>query len=396
MSGTILIWEWGAGLGHVAKLAGLGRAIARRSQGRIHYVAKSLHPEMPAEVAERTLMAPRIESAVERIGRPSTLADMLHNGGFGSIETLIHAIGAWRDLYDLLKPRIVVCEFAPFALLAAQGLSMPVVQFGTGWHIPPPGSVIPPYRHEPPDDEQGFVLLQERLLDNINAALEAHELGSLPRLSALFERADHTVLTTVAELDHFDRTEGVAYLGALETGLGRRREVAWPASRHDGILAYLKPFPGLRPLLHALADSDRPVIVHAAGKAHDTARHFANHQLQVHRDPVSVPADRPPALVISHGGHGLVQETLLAGIPMLLLPQHQEQRINAANAVAIGGAISLDGRESRIGQSGFTARIEELIAGSACSCAARRFARRYRSHDPVEQTDRLAADIMRL
>lgn len=386
MSRTLLIWEWGAGLGHIAKLAGLGRALSQQDRGDIWYACKALHVMAPPDLASRTLMAPRLRPHVERIYKPRTFTDTLFNGGFGSVDTLNIAIRAWRDLYELVRPDLMVFEFAPLALLAARGFPARKVQFGTGWHIPPGGDVIPDYRHFPINNPASAVSHQSRLLANANSALEESDLPLLSRLPELFEDVDLTLLATKAELDHFDRPERTEYSGSISSGISHRTTAQWPDCRTPRILAYVKPFPALRELLHALASGPYSVVVHAAGEAYQVARHFAGPRISIHKNPIRLHSGFPPDLVVSHGGHGMIMESLMNGIPMLLLPQHQEQRINACNAMVIGASQTIDADDESQYSEQFLATIEKLLECAAYRESAERFARKYSQAGPQART----------
>ena len=68
-------------------------------------------------------------------------------------------------------------------------------------------------------------------------------------------------------------------------------------------------------------------------------------------------------LFVSHGGMSSVNESLYFGVPMLLFPQIQEQKINAARVEALGAGIWL--RSKSLHQAYMKQLVETIIANNS-------------------------------
>lgn len=391
----LLVWEMGQGLGHLGQLTGLGRELARRGH-QVWYCYRWFHPRLPVDVARRVLQTPRISYGGERVRKPATFVDMLHNGGFGSAATLASAIRAWRELYALVGPEIVVFDFAPLALLAARELPVHRVQIGNGWYVPPLADPVPAYRDTDREDPDPGGIVETGLVERVNTVLADTGLAPLASLSRLYADVDRTLLTTLPEFDHFRRAENAVYTGPLPTILDAGADMSWPRRAGPRIFAYLKDFPSLRTLLRILAGGRYAVIVFAAGKAYEIARHFTGDGLVVSRSPLAMARMAEADLVIGHAGLGMTVEILRRGLPMLLLPQHQEQRINAANAVALGAALQPEAADSTPSRAEYARLVDQLLSDRRYRRAAENFAARYRHLEAEEQLARVAGDIERL
>ncbi len=361
MKRILLTWELGSGLGHVIPLSDLGQHLAEALGVDVWYCFQSLHPQLPPKLFRRMLQAPGLQPASKPITRPCTFSDMLHNVGFDHESHLHGGIRAWRDIFSLVKPDLLIGEFSPMALLAARGLSMARVQVGTGWHVPPPGHPIPAYRHLPCHDPEQQAAMEIDILKRVNHVLAGFNAPPMANLGEFFQEVDLTALSTTPEFDHFDRPEPPLYLGHSPARPRHLESPTWPPGDGARIFAYLKPFAGLTNLLRQLANGRHRVIIHAAEQAWDSARHFSGPNVVVSRQPVAIDSLADADLIISHAGHGLIHETLALGLPMLLLPLHREQQVNAGNARQVGAALSIDCTGPAADGTNFETAIKQLL-----------------------------------
>lgn len=377
--GTFLLaWEMGAGMGHLANLA----PVATRLKERGHQVVAALRDVSlaPRLFTGTTFVAAPAshQPAAGAIAEPSSFAELLFNSGWGDAGTLEGLVGAWRHLYELVAPDVVVTEFSPTALLAARTTSARSVVIGTGFYCPPDVSPLPdlrPWRNNYPDRLR---MTEERVLSTVNRTLAKLGAESLSRLSALHAEVDANVFATFRELDHYPERQGATYRGTWARVPGKKLQ--WPEANGPRIFAYLRPFPAFRALLDALRERGCPTVMHLVGVPTEPLVRFGAPNIRFETDPVDIEtAARECDLAILYAPHDTTAELLLAGKPLLLVPQHMEQTLVARNARRLEAArvVSMkDGDEVVTG-------LREVIEESRFADAARAFADRYAGHDPA-------------
>src|SRR5262249_12877698 len=97
--------------------------------------------------------------------------------GLADADALQMLLAAWDRLFALVKPDVVVADYAPAATLAAR-TRLPVILVGTGFTVPPAELYHFPLLHRaaPPAWRAGA------LVATVNAALRRSRLPVLDRL----------------------------------------------------------------------------------------------------------------------------------------------------------------------------------------------------------------------
>ena len=119
-----LAWELGGDAAHAGRL----RVIARALISRGHAVSLSVRDLGPArrlfgDLDVKMLQAPLwLHSTAQHA---SSLAEIMLASGYREAQTLDALVRGWRSALELLRPDVVVAEFAPTALLAARTLDIP-------------------------------------------------------------------------------------------------------------------------------------------------------------------------------------------------------------------------------------------------------------------------------
>lgn len=352
---ALLACETGTGRGHVVTLAGAAQALAGRfdcvaALSRLEYASVlALHC---TAVHQAPVMARRPDAEVlaarpgqplrdlpDLGGRPVLWADSWVNWigrrGFRNVDLLRAQVRFWQDRIWKTGASLVVADYAPSALLAARALGVPSVVVGTAIGIAPPEMPRFPILSPVP----GGVLLDE----DQTAALISEAIAPLggPPLARLAELYTATLPLArgFAVWDPYAEWRSQRLLLPLET--------APPLAevRGDCVFAYLSTTEFQEPaIVEALRRLPLPVLMFAPGLAADQAAALcaANPRLTI--SPVPLPVEqitRRARIMLNAGQAGTAAMAMLAGIPMLALPQHNEHAANARGAAKSGGHLML-------------------------------------------------------
>jgi UDP:flavonoid glycosyltransferase YjiC (YdhE family) len=383
-------WEFGAGLGHVARLRPIAAALQERGF-RISFGLRQTGATgaLPSDWPVWAAAVPGAAAVPDRLREPATFADILYNDGLTVTAERRGAIRAWRTLYDTLQPDLLVCDFAPYALLASQGLRMPRVLLGTGFACPPDQVPLPDLRAWQDHYPERLRRTEAEVTAALNAQLEAQGEAPVRGVGELYARADAHLLTTFAELDHYPERPAATppdYRG-IWSDLGGASP-AWPDGDGRRVFAYLKPFRGLSRLLDQLEASGAAVVVFTRAPL-DPSR-WRRGTLRLTSEPVAMDAALADCdLAICHGGHGTVGSALLAGVPLLVLPFNVEQYHTGERVQSLGA-----GRSATLDDpGGIEEALAALLAGGATREQARRFAARYRDFDSAAALEGVVATL---
>ena len=205
MAKLLFAWELGGGSGHVAQIA----ALAGRMLAAGHSVVVALRE--PARAAglldgERvTVLQSPYKPPTNQNGvcAPRTFAHVLWNAGFGDPAELQARAEAWARLIDSVGPDLIVFDHAPTALLAARGRQVKRAVIGNGFCCPPDQTPLPDLRPWMPPEAAALLDDERRALDSMNRVLERRGAAPLERVAQLYGKVDETLLTTLAEFDHY-------------------------------------------------------------------------------------------------------------------------------------------------------------------------------------------------
>jgi UDP:flavonoid glycosyltransferase YjiC (YdhE family) len=380
MATFLLCWEIGGGLGHVGRLA----PVARQLAGRGHRVAVALReprhgptlfPGSPLFTAPQEMTA-----RDDQIAEPSTFADILHNAGASDEEELKRIVRSWLAIFDEVRPDVLVLDFSPLALLAAQGYSAKTVLLATGHACPPDVAPLPdccPWRNSYPDRLRRT---EQQVLDTLNKQLAALGQPPLERVAQLFTRTTANWLTTFPELDHYQQRPAGQheYVGVWSHIPGE--EPVWPRGKGLRVFAYLTTMPTVGHVLAKLERRGLPTL--AFVPAADALRlPSVRGSVRVSRGPLDIRFVLNQCdLAVVHGGHATAQ-FLLAGKPVLALPLSGEQQCVASNIARLGAGDWLHPDQVEA----LPQVVDKLVQDDRYRTAARRFAQRYAAWTPERQ-----------
>lgn len=379
MARVVYVWEMGGGYGHIARFVPVARELRQRGHEVIFVLKDLAHIErLLSESGFPYLQAPVRWPGLQKIPPANSYAEILRNSGFAETSGLLARAKAWRTLFGLLAPDLLLFDHAPTALLAARGLAKPRALFGTGFFSPPRMSPLPSIRPWLRLSEKVLLNSERQVLNVTNAVIEEIGGSKLDKLADLFD-IEEDFLCTFPVLDHYpDRVNARYWAPILEQEDGA--EPIWPEACERRIFAYLKPqYPAIETILKQLGKCSWPVLMHVPGVPPAWLRAFNSEHLRIDPRPINMrQAVEQCDLAICHGGAGTISAMLLGGKPLLMLPMHVEQALSARRVEAMGAGVVI-GEEVK--KPNIKAGILEIMSKQQYAESAAKFARHYSAFD---------------
>lgn len=385
----------GADYGHVIRLATLARELARRGHEPTLALRDLTHADaLLGHEPFTVLQAPLWLGDVTGLVQPASFAETLLRVGFLHPQALTGVARAWRALVAMCAPDLLVCDYAPTALLATRGLGLARINIGESFGVPPRTQPMPIYRPWRPEPPARVAQAEQHALNGANAVLTRLGLPTLRCLAELME-VDDEIITTFAEFEQYPGRVGGHYAGGMsDPGQGVPPE--WPLVDGPRVFAYIKP--GTRdfePVLKALRALEVAAVVHAPGMS--TAmqhRHLAANIRFSERPLRMVDVCRECDIAICHAGANTVQALVVSGKPLLLLPTHVEQMMTAKAVQHLGAGLVVDYERPA---PDYRKLMKRLIDEPAFAAAAQAVAARHVDDDPAARlaavADRIEAVI---
>jgi len=384
MATILLTWELGAGLGHLMNLRPIAGELSRRGH-RVVAAMRDLSLARQMLGAELTfLQAPFKHQRMQEINPCCTFAQLLHNIGFCDVDELTTMLGAWRAIFDYVRPDLIIFDHSPTALLAARGSPARKAMIGTGFCVPPDLTPYPNLRPWLRVDRARLDADEQRVLENANTALAIANQPRLERVGELFGAVDGNFLLCFPELDCYPERSGAEYLGIWTAKMGEPPQ--WPTGVGRKVFAYVKPFPALPQLLHELCRLANATLIYAPGIDPRLQKQFTSDRVCYAAAPVEMEqAARECDVAILNGTFASSAAMLLAGKPALHVPIFLEQATNARAVERLGAGISAPSTNA----AAIIAGLRTLLALDQYASAARRFAAKYAGFDAERQVRRV-------
>lgn len=376
---VLYAWELGSNAGHLER--GLAVAEALRARG-----VETIFAVRQFDLAQQLLNPRGFECiscpnpVTHRPRRlPVNFSDLLLDCGFDDPLAVSARAHAWAELYRCLEPEAVIVDYAPTAQLAAYACDLSSVQVGSGFAIPPAADPLPSLQHNKRVSPSQLRTADRRLLDHLNQALSDFKTSPLRHVSDLFTRSPRFI-TTFAELDPYPSRDTGEYVGPIER-VTLHQQAQWRTAGSVRVFAYLRPLVrDLEGLLRALHASDMEVICAIPGVPAAIVKKYQGPRMRIFDALVEAPPLLTEAdLVVSYGSAGLIAQSLLAGVPLLLTCDVSEQIANSRRVVELGAGIALlEDRSAPV----VTIALHSLANEPRYRLAARRFAEKYRTGRP--------------
>jgi UDP:flavonoid glycosyltransferase YjiC (YdhE family) len=391
MARVLCAWEFGGDLGHVRRLMPIARTLRAMGHSTVFAFRDSAYLHGALAEGFEAFVAPLLRMPAQVSVSPLNFSDILLNLGYDDAHGLRGALRAWRSLYALIAPDVVVTDYAPTALLAAAALDLPRVTIGTGFSQPRIGSPLPALRPWAVSDANVLQALDDRIVASVRAALTGISAHPPRDAAGLFDASAH-LLCTFAELDPFGPRTDVEYVGPQGDAVSGA-SLDWPEGAGPRVLAYLKASDARFPAaLAALARLAADVIVAAPGLAPEAALAASQGRMRVVAATVNLERVVGGAnLCVSHAGPGLLARGLAAGVPFALLPLHLEQYLVARRVCAGGTGEMVSPEESA---PDFHSWFTRLLAREDLALAARARGERLRGYSFDAATRHVAERIV--
>lgn len=372
MSHILFAWELGANWGHLTRDLPLARAC--RDAG--HRVVMAVpHLRVAASFLQDegflVVQAPTLKSAIPRPAPPLNYADMLLHEGYDDVEFLKGAVMAWEGLLKLVNPSVMVYNHAPTALIAARKLQIPVLMLGTGFEIPPALTPMPSFRPWQDIPAAVFAQAENVVVSHINAIFTSTPATKLTSLQDLFYR-DRPQLTCFAELDPFGPRADVNYIGPVYA-VSQALKIDWHQNSKHHVFVYIRPgMVGCESYLAALNQLDAEVICAIPDAPPQWAAQYPH--LRMYTQALDLSHLLVSADVVLTYGAGTISTALLAGVPVLLIPQVLEQFLTGLAMERTGAGLML--RQPDAVQEAM-ALLTRVLHEPAFRLAAQAFAKKY-------------------
>ncbi len=347
MARILFVWEQGSNLGHLSHLR-LPMELAVHSGHDVYLAARELHraPQVLGGLPITFLQAPFKQNvAVADHSAFLGYTHLIARQCFSSAQELDMFTRAWRGLFDLVQPELVVFEHSPTALIASRGYAFKKVLVGNGFTVPPVGgqAVFDPFlpfvttaRTE--SVMEGLRADDAQLLAVVNAVLLHLQSSPFARLSDIYTQADAQWLMSWPQLDHFGARPGQRYLGIAP--LLQCAEPQWPEGPGPKVFGYLQNMPSMERLLQNLQQEQVCALLYARDLPHRLKADYTGAHIRFADELVDLAQVAAQASwVINHANVSTVAAFMLAGIPQLVIPRHQEQLFVSLRMVQHGGAV---------------------------------------------------------
>jgi hypothetical protein len=385
MANVLFAWELGAGLGHIMQFAGLANGLNREGH-RVFAALRELRSAAGAfDPAVKLLPAP-FRSGLRPAPRVTrSFADILLDTTFENDAMLAGHVAAWRNLYEFVRPDLVVFDHSPTALLAARGLACRRLVLGMGFVVPPGTHPFPAFSGKDEVEAAGLRATEEPILSRANCVLGSLGQPPLEFLGQLYAQVDETFCLTFPELDPYVayRPSDARVWGAVTASGGAAPR--WPPGEGKKVYCYLRGFAALNDLLAFLRERALPTLIFGDIDG-PTRERFASETLRFAAervDPYMVTTECE--LAIMNSGHGSVASILLAGKPSLQLPLYPEQALNARAVRRMGAGLDASISDG----PSISEKLKEVLENPKYGEGAKRFAERHRWFDPIRQRERM-------
>ena len=323
--GNILIgYEYGLGMGHLARMLPIARALLVRNH-KVVFFLRNPHECTKILTRENLPIIPvmNIRANIPELRmkpRYNSYSDFMAIAGCYDLENLFTVTLSWKTLFDIYKPDLIVCDHSPICCLAAFG-RIPVVLIGDGFTLPPAHESVFPIVNV---NGTSTIVDSDRLLENMRAVQKMHGHRIPQTITEPFRTAAR-LFCTLPELDHYPLMRRDTVIGPPPNDLfepvDQPKKPRW--------FAYLKAeFPITGRVLESISNVKIPGEVYINSLAPEGAERLKRNNIVVHHEPPPMNEILPRvSVVLHHGGNGVSCAALSAGRPQVVVPMYHEAEL---------------------------------------------------------------------
>jgi MGT family glycosyltransferase len=294
------------------------------------------------------------------------------------------------------------------AMLGAEAAGVPVAMRRPLPGVPPISSGLvqprtPEERAEVLAANEGMVELLNRFLPDLNEACAELGISGMADGLEIFDRPQRFLLAISKAFDFQADSvpDNFRYVGPLldQPSWSKPWQAPWPAQREKPcvLVACSTGAQGQRDLVQRIINALGSVKVEAvatAGPNLDIADLQAAPNVRLLHSAPHNAVMKEVSLVITQGGHGTVNRSLIHGVPMLVLPLARDQHANAARVDARGAGLRLDANAS---EEEIAAAVKRLTEEAHFAAAAQRLGDAIRADieasSVVSELEAMAAEL---
>ena len=391
MSRILFAWELGANLGHLTRDLPVAERLRALGQDILFVVKDVAMAEQLLSTRGFSFVQAPVAPLPQKRNAPANYSEMLMAAGYGESSSLSGRVQAWTSLFKLHRSDVVVINHAPTALLAARATGLPAVVTCIGFEVPPQVAPLPSIR---PWENIPLGRLQSAdafVLEQLNGVMSHYGHSAFEGVADLFEGVP-TLFTTFSELDHYGARANGEYLGMFSS-LGDGENRAWPEADGPRVFAYLRPtVPGFEDMLVALRDVGVSALCVVPGIADDLAERYRSPRVDIVTQPLALPSILSGASLAVVYGTGTMTDALLAGVPLLMVPQVVEQVLMAKRIEALGAGLLWHPPRTTASARDI---LWSMLANAGSRRAAQAFAAKYQKFSPSMAVEQVSQSILR-
>lgn len=393
MANVLFAWELGSGLGHLTQIAPLANALARSGHRVFAAVRDVGQAPIALDPAVRLLPAPFAVAKSRTRRSAHTFAHVLAEVGWEDPPQLAARAQAWRNLYALTRPDMIVFDHSPTALLAARGNPAKRAIIGNGFAVPADVYPMPGLRVWTKSDPELFREQEDELLVHANELLRTWGQPPLERLGQLYSQVDLTLLATLPELDPYGplRPRRTPYRGAVNPPGGNLPR--WPAGRGKKVFVYLRGYATANAVLRRLRDLEASTVALVSGLSDQQRESLAHPMLQLESDRLDLGRVVSECdLAVLNGNFASSVALLLGGKPALQVPMFLEHILTARSVRNLGAGLDApDWKPATVVE-----RLDAIFRSDDYAHGAARFAQKYRQFNPSRAGNGMVRDCLEL